>query len=113
MFRIISSFLKACDEDVLKLMCGKTQVGAVEGAKHSQGLTIDLSQKLDSVSAMSQGDGDYSGVHLDCALHLACNQVTYYLVSGALIVTIPRQDREQLCPRVQAGVGHVYRCLTT
>ena len=51
MFRIISSFLKVCDEDVLKLMCGKTQVGAVEGAKHSQGLTIDLSQKLDSVSA--------------------------------------------------------------
>ena len=39
-----------CDEDVLKLMCGKAQVGAVEG-EHSQGLTIDLSQKLDSVSA--------------------------------------------------------------
>ena len=50
MFRIISSFLKACDEDVLKLMCGKTRVGAVEGAKHLQGLTIDLSQKPDSVS---------------------------------------------------------------
>ena len=47
---MFSSFLKACDEDVLKLMCGKTQVGAVEG-EHSKGLTIDLSQKLDSVSA--------------------------------------------------------------
>ena len=45
MFRIISSFLKARDEDVLK-----TRVGAVEGAKHLQGLTIDLSQKPDSVS---------------------------------------------------------------
>ena len=41
---MFSSFLKACDEDVLKLMCGKTRVGAVEGAKHLQGLTIDLSQ---------------------------------------------------------------------
>ena len=39
-----------CDEDVLKLISGKTQVGAVEG-EHSKGLTIDLSQKLDSVSA--------------------------------------------------------------
>ena len=47
---MFSSFLKACDEDVLKLMCGKTRVGAVEGAKHLQGLTIDLSQKPDSVS---------------------------------------------------------------
>ena len=86
---MFSSFLKACDEDVLKLMCGKTRVGAVEGAKHLQGLTIDF--------------------HLDRALQLACNQVTYYLVSGALIVTIPRQDREQLCPRVQVGEGGVYR----
>ena len=83
MFRIISSFLKACDEDVLKLMCGKTRVGAVEGAKHLH-------------------------FHLDRALQLACNQVTYYLVSGALIVTIPRQDREQLCPRAQVGEGGVY-----
>ena len=41
---MFSSFLKACDEDVLKLTCGKTRVGAVEGAKHLQGLTIDLSQ---------------------------------------------------------------------
>ena len=47
---MFSSFLKACDEDVLKLMCGKTQVGVVEGAKHLQGLTIDLSQKPDSMS---------------------------------------------------------------
>ena len=47
--------------------------------------------------------------HLDRALQLACNQVTYYLVSGALIVTIPRQDCEQLCPRVQVGEGGVYR----
>ena len=47
--------------------------------------------------------------HLDHALHLACNQVTYYLVSGALMVTIPRQDREQLCPRAQVGEGGVYR----
>ena len=47
---MFSSFLKACDEDVLKLMCGKTRVGSVEGAKHLQGLTIDLSQKPDSMS---------------------------------------------------------------
>ena len=100
-------------------MCGKIRVGAVEGAKHSQGLTIDLSQKPDSVSpacrkamkTIAEMQAYY--FHLDRALHLACNQVTYYLVSGALIVTIPRQDREQLCPRVQAGEGGVYRCLTT
>lgn len=115
MFRIISSFLKACDEDVLKLMCGKTRVGAVEGAKHLQGLTIDLSQKPDSVSPACRKEMETiaemqaDDFHLDRALQLACNQVTYYLVSGALIVTIPRQDREQLCPRVQVGEGGVYR----
>ena len=105
-----------CDEDVLKLMAdvredtsrrgGGRQ--ALAGADHRLVPEAGLCERR-----MSQGDGDYSGVHLDCALHLACNQVTYYLVSGALIVTIPRQDREQLCPRVQARVGHVYRCLTT
>ena len=105
MFRIISSFLKACDEDVLKLMCGK----------HLQGLTIDLSQKPDSVSPACRKEMETiaemqaDDFHLDRALQLACNQVTYYLVSGALIVTIPRQDREQLCPRVQVGEGGVYR----
>ena len=56
-YRIISSFLKACDEDVLKLTCGKTRGGAVEGAKHSQGLTIDLSQKPDSTQADLGHDG--------------------------------------------------------
>ena len=84
---MFSSFLKACDEDVLKLMCGKTQVGAVEGAKHSQGLTIDLSQKPDSVSpacrkamkTIAEMQAYY--FHLDRALQLACNQVTYYLVA--------------------------------
>ena len=105
MFRIISSFLKTCDEDVLKLMCGK----------HLQGLTIDLSQKPDSMSPACRKEMETitemqaDDFHLDRALQLACNQVTYYLVSGALIVTIPRQDREQLCPRVQVGEGGVYR----
>ena len=65
-------------------------------------------------SATDQGTAKHADdFHLDRALHLACNQVTYYLVSGALMVTIPRQDREQLCPRVQAGEGGVYRCLMT
>ena len=117
MFRIISSFLKACDENVLKLTCGKTRVGAVEGGKHLQGLTIDLSQKPepDSVSPACRKEMETiaemqaDDFHPDRALQLACNQVTYYLVSGALIVTIPRQDREQLCPRVQVGEGGVYR----
>ena len=87
-YRIISSFLKACDEDVLKLTCGKTRGGAVEGAKHSQGLTIDcLSQKLDSVSAACRKEMETvaemqaDDFHLDRALYLACNQVTYYLVA--------------------------------
>ena len=84
---MFSSFLKACDEDVLKLTCGKTRGGAVEGAKHSQGLTIDLSQKPDSVSpacrkamkTIAEMQAYY--FHLDRALQLACNQVTYYLVA--------------------------------
>ena len=99
MFRIISSFLKACDEDVLKLTCGKTRGGAVEGAKHSQGLTIDcLSQKLDSVSAACRKEMETiaemqaDDFHLDRALYLAC-----------------AQDKDQFCGRVQAGEGRVYR----
>jgi len=79
-------------------MCGKIRVGAVEGAKHSQGLTIDLSQKPDSVSpacrkamkTIAEMQAYY--FHLDRALQLACNQ-----------------DREQLCPRAQVGEGGVYR----
>ena len=74
-------------DDVLKLTCGKTRGGAVEGAKHSQGLTIDcLSQKLDSVSAACRKEMETvaemqaDDFHLDRALYLACNQVTYYLV---------------------------------
>ena len=69
---------------------------------------LECRKEMETISEMHADD-----FHLDHALHLACNQVTYYLVSGALMVTIPRQDREQLCPRVQAGEGRVYRCLMT
>ena len=68
-------------------MCGKIRVGAVEGAKHSQGLTIDSSQKPDSVSpacrkamkTIAEMQAYY--FHLDRALQLACNQVRCYLLS--------------------------------
>ena len=63
---------------MLKLTCGKMRGGAVEGIKHSQGLTIDLSQKLDEMETIAEMQAD--DFHLDRALYLACNQVTYYLV---------------------------------
>ena len=98
-YRIISSFLTACDADVTKLTCGKTR--PVEGQKHSQGGTIDcLAQQIDSVSDKCRkeiftiAEFQADDFHLDRALFLAC-----------------RNDREQFCSRVQAGEGRVYRCL--
>ena len=64
---------------MLKLTCGKMRGGAVEGIKHSQGLTINcLSQKLEEMETTAEMQAD--DFHLDCVLYLACNQVTYYLV---------------------------------
>ena len=76
---------------MLKLTCGKMRGGAVEGIKHSQGLTIDcLSQKLDEMETIAEMQAD--DFHLDRALYLACSQ-----------------DKDQFCGRVQAGEGRVYR----
>ena len=64
---------------MLKLTCGKMRGVAVEGIQHSQGLTIDcLSQKLEEMETIAEMQAD--NFHLDRALYLACNQVTYYLV---------------------------------
>ena len=100
-YRIISSFLDACDEDVTKLTCGKTRAGEETGAKHSQGATINcLSQKMDSVSdkckkeILTIAEFQADDFHLDRALYLAC-----------------AQDKEQFCGKVQSGEGRVYRCL--
>jgi len=99
-YRIISSFLTACQADVDNLKCGRSR--GVEGQRHSQGGTIQcLSEHMEQVSSQQcrqeiqavveiQGD-DF---HLDRALYLAC-----------------KEDREKFCGRVQAGEGRVYRCL--
>jgi len=99
-YRIISSFLKECDDDVLKLTCGKTRITG-NGAKHSQGATIDcLERQIDSVSDKCKAEIykiaeiQADDFHLDRALFLAC-----------------RHDKEQFCGRVQSGEGRVYRCL--
>jgi len=98
-YRIISNFMSACDQDITKLKCGKAR--KVVEAPHSQGATIQcLSENMESVQAKCKQEilaiaelqaDDY---HLDRALYLAC-----------------RQDREELCPRVQPGEGRVYKCL--
>jgi len=98
-YRIISNFMNACDKDITTLKCGKSRK-SVE-SHHSQGGTIQcLSENLEHVEptckqeiltiAELQAD-DY---HLDRALYLAC-----------------KQDREEVCPRVQPGEGRVYKCL--
>jgi len=98
-YRIISSFMRACDKDIASLKCGKARKG-IE-SQHSQGGTIQcLSENMEHVEpackqeiltiAELQAD-DY---HLDRALYLAC-----------------KQDREEVCPRVQPGEGRVYKCL--
>eukprot|EP00090_Calanus_glacialis_P000340 TRINITY_DN10209_c0_g1_i1.p1 TRINITY_DN10209_c0_g1~~TRINITY_DN10209_c0_g1_i1.p1 ORF type:complete len:1124 (-),score=372.79 TRINITY_DN10209_c0_g1_i1:391-3762(-) len=98
-YRIISNFMNACDKDITTLKCGKTRKD-IE-SHHSQGGTIQcLSENMENVEpsckkeiltiAELQAD-DY---HLDRALYLAC-----------------KQDREEVCPRVQPGDGRVYKCL--
>jgi len=98
-YRIISTFMNACVNDITSLKCGKARKG-VE-SRHSQGGTIQcLSENMDHVEpsckqeiltiAELQAD-DY---HLDRALYLAC-----------------KQDREEVCPKVQPGDGRVYKCL--
>eukprot|EP00092_Neocalanus_flemingeri_P071922 GFUD01088424.1.p1 GENE.GFUD01088424.1~~GFUD01088424.1.p1 ORF type:complete len:1134 (-),score=335.63 GFUD01088424.1:2263-5664(-) len=98
-YRIISTFMNACDKDISKLKCGKTRKSP--DAHHSQGGTIQcLSENMEEVEASCKKEiltiaelqaDDY---HLDRALYLAC-----------------KNDREEFCPRVQPGDGRVYKCL--
>ena len=99
-YRIISSFLSACDSDVDSLKCGRTRLDP-EDKRHSQGATIDcLTQSIDSVSDACKkevfeiAEMQADDFHLDRALFLAC-----------------REDKEQFCGRVSAGEGRVFRCL--
>jgi len=98
-YRIISTFMNACDADISKLKCGKARKSP--DAHHSQGATIQcLSENMEEVEQSCKNEilriaelqaDDY---HLDRALYLAC-----------------KQDREEVCPRVQPGEGRVYKCL--
>ena len=97
-YRIISGFLTACQEDVVRLECGRSR--GEEGQQHSQGGTIRcLSERLGEVrseecrqeiQAVVEIQGD--DFHLDRALFVAC-----------------REDRARFCGRVSAGEGRVYR----
>ena len=99
-YRIISGFLTACQDDVVRLKCGRSR--GVEGQKHSQGATIQcLSDQLaevrsdqcrQEIQAVVEIQAD--DFHLDRALYLAC-----------------REDKEKFCQRVHSGEGRVYRCL--
>lgn len=97
-YRLVYKFTESCGEDIRKTECGRLD----DGPTHNQGSTIEcLEKKRHIISKACQrqilriSELQSEDFHLDRPLYFAC-----------------RDDRENLCPRVQSGDGRVYRCLT-
>ncbi|CAL8082408.1 unnamed protein product [Calicophoron daubneyi] len=107
-YRLVYNFMKSCSEDIRRYECGRVDIGPSSPnnelnhlSVQTQGSTIRcLRKRIEKLEdncrkqifriAELQSE-DY---HLDRPLYYAC-----------------RDDRERLCPSIEAGEGRVYACL--